>query len=407
MMSRQPEQNGPQTEREMAPLQTQSRGYWSETWRQFRRRRLALVALVFVGLLAAVALCSPAIAGTKPIVCRYRGNLYFPCLGYFNRRWENAIFLRDRFRKIYPQNLQEKDPESWAVWPLIYQDPYRPVREHEWPGRPGNPIGENGKPYVYYLYLKFEDALRGTSRAEQIFGEGPIAINIFGTHKRGIDVFAQMVHGTRIALLVGFVATGIAAAIGISLGACAGYFSDRGRIGSLVDMVVSRLIELMLCIPALVLILALIAVLEKPTIWHMMVVLGVTRWTGIARLTRGEFLKLRESEYVAAALCLGVGQFRIIFRHILPNALAPILVPVVFGIASAILVEAGLSLLGFGAPPPNPSWGNILTSGRQNYEMWWTIVFPGLAIFLTVLAYNLIGEGIQDATDPKLRESSK
>ena len=347
-----------------------SRGFWATSWVRFRRRKLAMTALGFVGLLTLVAIFSPAIAGTKPIVCRYRGRLYFPAMSYFHPRWENEIFFRDGFRMRYVQNLREKDPDSWAIWPLVFQDPYRRVRDGEWPGQPGN------ESYA-----------------------APNRHNLFGTTHPGVDVFAQMVHGTRVALLVGFVATGIAAVIGITVGALAGY------LGGWVDMLLSRLIEMVMCIPAMVLILALLAVLDTPTIWHLMAVLGMTGWTGIARLTRGEFLKLRQTEYVSAAAALGAGQLRIMFRHILPNSLAPVLVPISFGIAAAILIESGLSFLGFGAPPPNPSWGSLLNAGRNNLQMWWLIVFPGTAIFLTVLAYNLIGEGIQEATDPKLRQA--
>ena len=224
--------------------------------------------------------------------------------------------------------------------------------------------------------------------------------NFFGTNTQGIDVFAQMVHGTHIAMLVGFVSMGIAATVGIVLGALAGYF------GGWIDMIISRIIEVVLCIPALVLILALLAVVEKTTIWHIMAVIGFTRWTGIARLTRAEFLKLKQSDFVTAARSLGAGQMRIIFRHILRNGLAPVLVPISFGIASAILIESGLSFLGFGTPPPNPSWGTVLALGRATIQQtWWLIAFPGIAIFLTVLAYNLIGEGLQEATDPRLRQS--
>ena len=333
-----------------------------------------MVALIFVCALGVIAILSPAIAGTKPLVCKYKGKIYFPAMGYFSRAWENPIFLHDKFRRIYPKNLREKDPDSWAIWPLVFQDPYRPVREGEWEGRPGNPTDKDGQ---------------------------PSSLNYFGTHKKGIDVFAQMVHGTRIALLVGFVATGIAAVIGITVGALAGY------LGGWIDMALSRLIEVVMCIPGLVLILAVLAVIEQPTIWHLMVVLGITGWTGIARLTRAEFLKLRESELVMAARSLGASRLRIMFRHILPNALTPVIVPIAFGIAAAILIEAGLSLLGFGAPPPNPSWGSVLQSGRINHHYWWLIVFPGVAIFLTVLAYNLIGEGLQEAMDPRLREAGK
>jgi peptide/nickel transport system permease protein len=348
------------------------RGYWQETWLRFRRRRLPMAAFYFVVLLGVIAVLSPALAGTKPVVCRYKGQLYFPALSYFNPRWENPVFMKDRFYKIYPKNLKKKDPESWAIWPVLYADPYRRVRDGEWNDRKGDEI-----------YSR------------------PNERNLFGTNQAGVDVLAQMIHGTRIALLVGFVSTGVAAMIGILLGAIAGYF------GGLADMLVSRVIELVMCVPAIILILTLLAILDKPTIWHMMAMLGLTGWTGIARLTRGEFLKLRQAEFVTAARALGVGWLRIILRHILPNALAPVLVPISFGIASAILTEAGLSLLGFGAPPPNPSWGTLLNSGKQNLQMWWLILFPGIAIFLTVLSYNLIGEGLQESTDPRLREAGK
>ena len=169
-------------------------------------------------------------------------------------------------------------------------------------------------------------------------------------------------------------------------------------------MLMSRLIEVVMCVPTLVLILALLAIVETPTIWHMMAVIGCTSWTGIARLTRGEFLKLRGTDFVAAARALGVGRMRIVFRHMLPNALTPVLVPISFGIAAAILIESGLSFLGFGPPPPNPSWGTLLNEGRSSLQLWWLVVFPGTAIFLAVLAYNLIGDGLQQATDPRLRD---
>jgi peptide/nickel transport system permease protein len=350
----------------------QSPGFWTEAWKRFRQRRLAMVALVFVMSLVVIALLAPAIVGTKPIVCSYKGSLYFPALGYFRRAWESAIFFDEGLVDNYPRGLAENDPESWAIWPLVYQDPYRRIKDGEWPGKPGNPFGPDGK---------------------------PSAQNWFGTDDQGFSVLAQMVYGTQIAVSVGFVSMGIAAAIGIALGGMAGYF------GGWIDMFISRLIEVVLCVPALVLILALVAIIENVSTWHLMVVIGVTRWTSIARLTRAEFLKLREMEFVTAARALGAGQWRIMLRHILRNSLAPVLVPITFGIASAILIESGLSFLGFGASPPNPSWGTLLAAGRKNIQaMWWLIVFPGTAIFLTVLAYNLIGEGLQEATDPRLTD---
>ena len=347
-------------------------GFWREVWQRFRRRKLAMLSLGFVMLLCFTALFAPMIVGTKPIVCQYKGNIYFPCMGYYVRSWENPIFLKDRFRNIYSTNLKKKDPESWAIWPLVYQDPYRRVRAGEWPDMPGNPSGTKG---------------------------APNRNNWLGTNQQGFDVFAQMVHGTQIALSVGFISMGIAAAIGITVGALAGY------LGGWVDMILSRIIEVVMCIPSLVLILALVAMLDNVTNYHLMAIVGVTSWTGIARLTRAEFLKLKQMEFVTAARAMGAGRMRIMFLHVLRNALAPVLVPITFGIAAAILVESGLSYLGFGASPPNPSWGTLLKSGRSAIQqMWWLILFPGLAIFFTVLAYNLIGEALQESTDPRLRQ---
>ncbi len=336
-------------------------------------RKLAMLALVWVLFLMVVAALAPAIVGTKPLVVRYKDEIYFPAMGYFNPRWENALFARRPFRKVYTAEAFAKgDPNYWAVWPLIYQDPQVRVNEGQWAGQPANPYGDEGRPSRF---------------------------NLFGTDQQGIDVFAQMVHATVTALLVGFVSTGIAASIGIPFGALAGY------LGGWLDMLLSRLLEVVLCIPPLVLILALIAIVERPTIWHVMAVLGVTGWTSIARLTRAEFIKLRESEFVTAARALGSSPLRIMFRHILPNALAPVLVPITFGIASAILLESALSFIGWGGTAP--SWGKLLSAARSNLQMWWLIVFPGAAIFLAVLAYNLIGEGLQEATDPRLREAGK
>ncbi|HEX5105911.1 MAG TPA: ABC transporter permease [Pirellulaceae bacterium] len=355
------------------PRPAKSRGYWAETWRRFRKKPLPMIALAYVLLLGVVGLLSPAIAGTKPVMCYYKGRIYFPCLGYFRERWENPIFTTDKFRNQYYKNLPKKDPDSWAVWPLVFQDPYERLRKDWREGYPENPIGDLGKPNAY---------------------------NLMGTTTDGKDVFSHLIHGTRLALLVGFVSVGIAAAIGITLGALAGYF------GGLLDMLLSRLIEIVMCIPTLILILALIAVLERPTVWHTMAILGVTGWPGIARLTRAEFLKLKALDYVSAARAMGAGHIRIIFRHILPNALAPVLVPITFGIAAAILIENALRFLGLG-DLSGASWGLLLNEGRENLKMWWLIVFPGTAIFLTVMAYNLIGEGLQEATDPRLRESAK
>jgi len=223
-------------------------------------------------------------------------------------------------------------------------------------------------------------------------------LHVLGTDVIGRDVLSRMIYGARIAMVIGFVAVSIYVTIGIIAGACAGFF------GGWIDLAISRLIEVVICFPTLFLILIVLAYL-RPSIINIMVVIGLTGWTGVARLTRGEFLRIVTLDYVSAIEALGGSNWRTIFRHILPNGVGPVLVVASFGIASAVLIESALSFLGLGVPQPYASWGTLLNDGRADIQgAWWLTVFPGIAIFVTVTAWNLFGEGLRDAIDPRLKQ---
>ena len=231
--------------------------------------------------------------------------------------------------------------------------------------------------------------------------EPPNKDHLFGTDDLGRDVLSRMIWGSRISLAVGFVAVGIATLIGMFLGALSGYY------GGWIDRTLMRFIDIMLSIPTFFLILAVIAFIGS-SIWNVMAVIGLTMWMSVARLVRAEFLSLKEREFILAARALGASDLRIIFRHIMINSMAPVLVSAILGIAGAVIVESALSFLGIGVQPPTPSWGNILTLGKDNIEIaWWLSVFPGLAILVTVLGYNLLGEGIRDSIDPRLWQTGR
>jgi peptide/nickel transport system permease protein len=288
-----------------------------------------------------------------------------------------------------------------------------------------------------------------------------LGVYVLGTDELGRDVFARMLQGAWVSLTVGFVAVGLAVIIGVFLGGVSGYYGQSYiRLGEVillllaiwmavgwtrlsvvylviiaavamfvfvimllrrrersyrlfsfleaqllsVDAVITSLIDIMLCFPSFFLILTVVALLPA-SIYNIMIVIGLTSWMGAARFVRAEFLSLREQDFVTAARALGVSDWRIIFRHMVPNAIAPVLVSATIGIAGAILTEAGLSFLGFGVPPPHATWGNILSDGKNYlFDAPWLTIIPGVAILVVVLSFNLFGEGLRDILNPKLRE---
>ncbi len=226
--------------------------------------------------------------------------------------------------------------------------------------------------------------------------EGPSRAHLLGTDKMGRDILSRIIYGSRVSLMVGIVAVGISGIIGIFLGSIAGYF------GKWVDGLIMRLVDILLAFPSILLAISLVAVLGA-SIFNVMLAIGAVSWVGYARLIRGEFLSLKNKEFVSAAEALGAKTPKIIFKHMLPNAIAPVIVMATLGMAGAIITESSLSFLGLGVQPPTPSWGQMLSKGRTIIrEAWWVSTFPGIAIMITVLSFNILGDGLRDALDPNM-----
>jgi peptide/nickel transport system permease protein len=228
-------------------------------------------------------------------------------------------------------------------------------------------------------------------------------IYLLGTDDLGRDVFARMLQGSFVSLSIGFVAVGIAMSIGVALGGISGYYGESKFLGLSVDNLIMRFTDVMLCFPTFFLILTVVALLP-PSIYNIMIVIGLTGWMATARFVRAEFLSLKEQDFVLAAKAMGLPEHRIIFFHMLPNALAPVLVTATVSVATAILTESALSFLGFGVQPPDATWGNILSDGKNFiFDAPWLFFIPGSAILVVVLAFNLVGEGMRESLNPKLR----
>jgi peptide/nickel transport system permease protein len=405
---------------------SQGEAYFDVVWKQFRKNRIAVVSVYVVAGLFAAAIFAPVIASNQPYWFRDSKGTSFPwlvallnpptaidfvfnvallisipafvALPVLNKRFSSqGIPGRRRVGALLLLFLAALCVAIPAFHVFRPPDRYfsRDFKRDQAQGRGTGtytiiPFG----PMEQDLDIIFKRPLFRKSGELSRYREAQI--HWMGTDDSGRDVLTRILYGTRISMTIGVVAVSIYITIGIIIGAVAGYF------GGWVDMVISRAIEIVMLFPSLFLILTIVALIG-PSIYIIMVVIGLTSWPTIARLTRGEFLRQRGIDYVSAARGLGASNTRVMFRHILPNALSPAFVAVPFGIVSAIITEATLSVLGFGVRPPAPSWGSILLIAVSNYEMWWLTVFAGLSIFFTVTVFNLFGNGLRDAMDPRLK----
>lgn len=435
--------------------QNSSATFNAQTFRQFRKNKPAVVSVFVLLLFAVVALLAPLLANQKPLYIKYEGKNYFPAFSFMkNYSITRANGTTERLQLDITD--WKKLPAEKIIWPPITWSPGKsdydnkdyvcpscpqkftsasgttqpmPRRFRHWLGTgyrgddllSGLIYGARVSLTIGFLSMGlatligillgalagfFGDHTLATTRGRWLFTVVGVFFGWFygfqlpgeslvsGLDDSGNGLLLQLLFNFAIAILV------------IAVFSVAGKYLGRlpwfnKKINIHVDGIISRLIEIMVSLPLFVLILT-VAAITKPSLMHVMVIIGLTNWTGIARLTRAEMLRVRQQEYIQAAQALGYSQWRILYRHALPNAIAPALIAVSFGIANAILIESSLSFLGIGVPLDATTWGSLLYDGHANFDAWWLVVFPGLCIFITVTAYNLIGEGLRDAMDPRL-----
>ena len=412
--------------KKLAAESEQDLTYGDIVWGQLKKNTYAMWSLYLLIALFAVAIFSPLVASDRPFIWTENGVTSYPWFSsLFDRNYfENAVdlffnvllilllplgatwyALLKHFQRTEPMKRPRRRKIQNSVIGLVLftlltyvavlqmdnSEPYRSYLEEYEESVNANDGKNDGKidatfPMIPYGYRKI-----GFKSLES-----PSSKHWLGVDQSTRDVAVRMLYGTRIALSIGVIAVSIYVTIGVIIGSMAGFF------GGLVDLLVVRFIEIFMSIPSLFVILTLLAFVEKPSIFHIMMVIGLLSWTGVARLVRGEFLRLRNLDFVNAAIALGFPTHRIIFQHILPNALGPVLVNATFGVASAILTESTLSFLGLGDPSV-PSWGQTLSEGYAT-NAWHLILTPGIAIFLTVSLLNQLGDGVRSALDPKARK---
>lgn len=391
--------------------------YVQLAWQRLVRQPVAVAALWIVAALLAVGIGAPLLACNQPLYWRDASGISFPLVrGLFNRLlFESAVDLLFNLLLVLSPGWALLRWLPWARWGLarFQQGALRALPAAALLAflamTPRSFLGHDNPLFFSEAIRDYSAEARANPNTQALFAlrpfgyrdtdpqenlKPPSAVHWLGTDTEGRDVFSRIVYGARTSLTIGIVAVSIYVSIGIALGATAGFFGGK------LDLLISRLIEVMICIPSFFLILTIAALIEERSIFHVMLIIGATSWTSVARLVRAEFLKNRHLEYVQAAIALGIPRWRIMFRHILPNAISPVLVSATFGVASAILVESSLAFLGVGDASV-ASWGETLNAGRIQGKLWLALA-PGAAIFVVVSVFNLLGEGLRDALDPKL-----
>lgn len=412
--------------------------------RQFKKKKTAVVSFYVAVIFAVIAFLAPFLANEKPLVCKYQGKIYFPVIKELTVNLGIGQFQQE-FQNINWHQLNY----DFAVFPPV---PYLPLNQDDKNIHSVGPAGEQNVPstrwrhwfgtdelgrdvlsgmihgtriaYTVGLVSMFIAALLGIffGSLAGFFGDENLKmsrvrfyINIiffflavfygFGVRSYAItDALSESVTNGAFQILISITVFLAIMLAGNLLAAALKKISFLGKQMSVpIDLAVSRLIEILNSIPTFFLILTVLSIIEKPNIYVIMVIIGLTGWTGIARFIRAELLRVRSLEYIEAAQSLGFSNSRILFRHAIPNALSPVLISIAFGIASAILTESTLSFLGFGSGD-TVTWGALLSSARSSPQAWWLAIFPGFAIFITVTIFNLIGEGLTDALDPRLKQ---
>ncbi|MCS7188795.1 MAG: ABC transporter permease [Bacteroidia bacterium] len=416
----------------------------ARAWEAFRQNRPAYYSLWVVGILAVIAISADFLAYNKPIIASYQGEIIWPIFRDYEEKWFGLKLWTPELRKADWRSLELE----WAVWPPVRYAP----EELDLRNAPAvSPFGEQiirNAAERHYLGTDNlgRDLLSGLIHGTRIsLTVGLVSMGISAIIGILLGALAGYFGDTSLQVSRATLWTG---SIGVLLGLFYGFYLRRYALGEAlgesflaflasliesllwfagvvgicwlpsrilkktrwgahrvhlwVDLTISRIIEVMISLPTTLLIFTVAAV-AKPSLFLVMAVIGLTSWTGIARFMRGEMLKVRSLDYIQAARALGYSDLRIMFLHALPNSLAPVLVSIAFGIASAILVESGLSFLGIGVPPTTVTWGSLLSAARSATNAWWLAIFPGMAIFIVVTLFNILGEGFRDAIDPRLQ----